>query len=356
MAETRLLLLPWDDQGTAGIFWDYENVPLRQKDGDLFLEGLQHFIRLNNVSFARLYCHEMNLPAARETQIRVIPPFDVKFTSLPGPNAADQSLIQSCINVLQNHKDINHVVILTGDADFRELLAQLKNWDVRVTLICQEQNYSPELVDEAHHAYAVSYVAEFPTNWWTTLPQSELETIREIQYTPDAMTIPPLLSHLDPTKPYHASAALSVLIALLDRVMRNPTAAESLKAAFMPALLDFEVKLAKSPQKDLLTQLEKVLEKIERNDTVAILQLGEEKPPGALEKLLPFLQHPDLNHRQDAIVALGNLGDPRARPSLEAMKQTILEKIPFWQMKSLDPDVEHTLEYIDKALAKIPKN
>ncbi len=176
----------WSNQGTAGIFWDYENVSLRQKDGEEFLRGINGYIRQNNVRFARLYCHENSLPVEREQQIRAIPPFDIKFTNMSGLSAADRSLIQSCINVLQNNRDINHVVIITGDSDFRELIVQLKDWDVRVTLICQEKNYSPNLVDEAHHAYAVSFVAEFPTKWWTSFPQNVLETIRMMQFSTGA--------------------------------------------------------------------------------------------------------------------------------------------------------------------------
>ncbi len=88
-----MLWTPWREQGSTGIFWDYENVPLRQKDGDAFLEGLNMFIRQNNVVFARPYAHEKALPAEREKQVLAIPPFDIKFTKAYGPNAADESLI-----------------------------------------------------------------------------------------------------------------------------------------------------------------------------------------------------------------------------------------------------------------------
>ncbi len=257
------------------------------------------------------------------------------------------------MRVLQDHGEINHVIIITGDVDFRELLLQLKDWDVRVTLICQEKNYSPDLVDEAHHAYAVSYIAEFPTNWWTTLPQSELETIRMIQYNTDGDQIQQILAHLDPSKPYHTSAGLTALIGLLDHSMRNPTVAEALKAEITPALERFKEALSQNPQTDLLTQLTKVYEKIDRNEIAAILQLAEEKQPGAFEKLCPLLDHPDLNHRQTAIVALGRLGDHRAREPLEAIKKTILERLMKRHGNFLDTDDYSTIEYIDKALDKI---
>ncbi len=165
--------------------------------------------------------------------------------------------------------------------------------------------------------------------------------------------IPKLLTHLDPSAPFHASTALTALISLLDRVMSNPAESSALASEINPTLENFKAKASKLHQNDLLAQLDKLYEKIERNEIMAILKLGDEKPPGAFENLQPFLNHPDLNHQQTAIVALGRLGDQRALEPLEAIKKNILEKFIPAQGKFRDPNDENTLEYIENALTKL---
>ncbi|MFX0096110.1 MAG: NYN domain-containing protein [Candidatus Hodarchaeota archaeon] len=76
------------------------------------------------------------------------------------------SLIQSCIDVLEDKTEINHVLLISGDGDFLELTEQLHNWDIRITLICQQHNYNSNLVSDVHKAYSVSYIAHNPNNWW----------------------------------------------------------------------------------------------------------------------------------------------------------------------------------------------
>ena len=46
---------------TTGIFWDYENVPLRHTDWEAFLEGITHYVNRNPIAFARIYGRESTM-------------------------------------------------------------------------------------------------------------------------------------------------------------------------------------------------------------------------------------------------------------------------------------------------------
>ncbi len=42
----------------TGIFWDYENVPLRNRDFNEFLQGMSNFINHNKVIYAKVYARK----------------------------------------------------------------------------------------------------------------------------------------------------------------------------------------------------------------------------------------------------------------------------------------------------------
>lgn len=346
----------WDNEGTVGIFWDYENVPLRQKDSKAFLKGLKSYISQNNVPFAHVYCRTQTLPVPREKEILSIRPFDVNFTSRPGEDAVDISLIQSCLKILDNHPNFNHVLILTGDIDYRELITQLKNRKIRVTLICQEGNHSPYLADATHRAYSVAFVAEFPKTWWMQTPQAEIAAILDARYTTDSNQISALMQALNHTKPYHAAAILTVIDTRLELAVDDPVVFEHFKATVTPALKRFEDQVRDARDRPAIARVDRVWEKVRTLEIHHILRLGLDKAPGAFDKLLPLLDHPDLNYRQAAIRALGSLGDPRARIHLEDLKETILKRVdPRLEHPLLEAD-EQTVDYLDKAIQHMTRN
>lgn len=152
---------------TIGIFWDYENVPLRYRDCADFLTGLTNYINTHNVAYFKVY-FRTNSPIGQQDLdlMGELPLIQFKEIAKDGPNAADNVLMQSCIDVLRNKEEINHVILLSGDADFLALTNTLQEWNVKITIICQQQNYSDSLVNESQHAYTVGYIAENPNNWW----------------------------------------------------------------------------------------------------------------------------------------------------------------------------------------------
>ncbi|MFW9996571.1 MAG: NYN domain-containing protein [Candidatus Odinarchaeota archaeon] len=150
----------------TGIFWDYENVPLRHDDWEGFLNGLAAFINANNIDFARVYARETTMSDTDYDLISELGVFSFKWVQSDDPNAADDSLIRSCIDVLESRGHINHILLISGDGDFLELTDILLDWQVSVTLVCQQHNYNKALVGDVHRAYSVKFVASNPYNWW----------------------------------------------------------------------------------------------------------------------------------------------------------------------------------------------
>ncbi len=157
--------LGWGNPIT-GISWDYENIPLRRADWEGFLQGLVYYVQMNQVVFTRIYSREVTLSNTDYDLIDELGIFDFKWVQRDDPNAADDSLIQSCIDVLNNQTQINHVLLISGDGDFLELTDQLHEWQVAITLICQKQNYNPDLISDVHYAYTADFVAKNPQHWW----------------------------------------------------------------------------------------------------------------------------------------------------------------------------------------------
>ncbi|QEE15006.1 NYN domain-containing protein [Promethearchaeum syntrophicum] len=152
---------------SVGIFWDYENVPLRHQDYKSFLTGLTNYINANNVEYFKVYYQAKSPISDSDFELlKNIPQIQFKKTLQDGPNAADNSLIQSCLDVLNNNEDINHVILISGDADFLTLIDQLHDWGVKITIICQQHNYSDDLITESQKAYTVRHISTNPYNWW----------------------------------------------------------------------------------------------------------------------------------------------------------------------------------------------
>ena len=218
------------------------------------------------------------------------------------------SLIQSCLRVLDDRRDIDHVLVLTGDIDYRGFVIQLKNRKLRVTLICQEGNHNPYLVDDAHRAYSVSFVAEFPHTWWNQAPQAEIAAILDARYTYDSGKIAELVKQLDPAKPFHSAGILAVLESRFDLTADDSAAFEKLKTLVSPALKHFENQVYETRDRQAIARVDRVWEKIRGLDLYHLQLLGTDKLPDAFEKLLPLLEHPDKDYKQTAIRSLGNLG------------------------------------------------
>lgn len=68
--------------------------------------------------------------------------------------------------MLKKNRQINQVLLISGDGDFLALTDQLNEWHVAITLICQEKNYNKDLISDVHYAFTVNFVASHPRDWW----------------------------------------------------------------------------------------------------------------------------------------------------------------------------------------------
>ncbi|MFX0096111.1 MAG: hypothetical protein ACFFBD_30510 [Candidatus Hodarchaeota archaeon] len=73
----------------TGIFWDYENVPLRHQDYDAFLQGLIAFVRATRMIYAKVYSREKTMPDSDYKLLAKLEIFQFKWVTSDDPNAAD---------------------------------------------------------------------------------------------------------------------------------------------------------------------------------------------------------------------------------------------------------------------------
>ena len=80
------------------------------------------------------------------------------------PNAADYSMIRSCLDVLRTKPHITQIVLITGDGDFSVLTKKLTNYS-RV-VICQKHNFSKKLIASVNEAHSVTTLAHNQRKWF----------------------------------------------------------------------------------------------------------------------------------------------------------------------------------------------
>ena len=152
----------------SGIFWDYENVPLRQRVFIVFLTAIRYFISTHNISFAKVYTHARTITSHDQDLIDSLDVFDYKFVNGNESNAVDLIMIQSCYDALRMKDNIQQALIITGDGDFSQLLSDINSLGVQILLIYQQANYNERLFDKVNNAYSVNYVVSHARNWWET--------------------------------------------------------------------------------------------------------------------------------------------------------------------------------------------
>ena len=150
----------------SGIFWDYENVPLRYDDWETFIQGLNNYIRRNKVQFFKVYYRQSILGKHDEEILDELEGLKHKIVTNKGKNSVDNSMMSSCHDVLtRHHPDINHIILITGDADFLQLILKTDN-KIRISIICQKGNFNENLKEWVDDIYFVKDVSTDPTNWW----------------------------------------------------------------------------------------------------------------------------------------------------------------------------------------------
>ena len=130
----------------SAIFWDYENVQLNRTTCPIFLQALRNFMDLNPTQFAAVYYRTISCRPEILRQIQAIPGLQTKRVDNDAHNAVDSVLMQSCRDAINRHSTINHIVLISGDADYRQLISHLTNKRISVSIICRQGHYSRKLL------------------------------------------------------------------------------------------------------------------------------------------------------------------------------------------------------------------
>ncbi len=151
----------------SALFWDYENVPLRQKDRGRFLWAIVNMLNSFTFDFQRIYARKSTMSSHDYKQL-LAKGFDkdkhFKWIKINESNAVDFSLIRSCIDVMRNYPDITQFVLISGDGDFLPLVTQFP--DHFIVVICQRQNLNKTLIQTVNRAYSVEALITKTRKWF----------------------------------------------------------------------------------------------------------------------------------------------------------------------------------------------
>lgn len=88
----------------SALFWYYENVPLRHKDYNKFLDALVSLVNTFQFEFIRIYARKETL-SPKDRKLLLGRGFDkksrFKWVKKKDPKAVDFSMMKSCIDVLK---------------------------------------------------------------------------------------------------------------------------------------------------------------------------------------------------------------------------------------------------------------
>ncbi len=119
--------------------------------------------RQGNITLKKVYS-DWNLEKNRELQEKL---FCEGFQSInvPSsknkPNRTDEQLIRECRKQALEQPDINTVILLSGDGDFKALVRELKIHGKKVIVIAQcEKNTSQQLRELANEFYFLSQIEQ----------------------------------------------------------------------------------------------------------------------------------------------------------------------------------------------------
>jgi uncharacterized LabA/DUF88 family protein len=149
-----------------GIFWDYENVPLRKDDYYEIFLGLKAFIEQHEIRYAKVYYRESTITQEDIKIIRDLKVFQFKQIKHNHKNAVDKTLIQSCLSIIKQYPEINQLLLISGDADFLPLLQNLFKQGIKVSILCQEGNKNRKFLEKASKVAFLSDLIHHPQSWW----------------------------------------------------------------------------------------------------------------------------------------------------------------------------------------------
>lgn len=153
--QTNVAIFP----GVA-IFWDWQNSRATEEQiqclvGFAYLKG--------NITLKKAYS-DWNLEKNRKLQDKLYCE-GFEIISIPSyknkPDRTDKKLIRDCENHALTKPNINTVILLSGDGDFKTLVRDLKNHGKKVIVISQcEKNTSQKIRQIADQFYFLSQIEQ----------------------------------------------------------------------------------------------------------------------------------------------------------------------------------------------------
>ncbi|NES19002.1 MAG: NYN domain-containing protein [Symploca sp. SIO3E6] len=154
------------NSGTShvAIFWDWQNVKATEKQ----IRCLMMFAYAHgNVVLKKAYAHwkreneELEDLLCDLFELIDVPSFKHK------KNRADYKLIEDCRKHVLRNPDINTVILLSGDKDFKDLVNELKAKGKKVILIARrDKPINPKFKESANEFYWLSQIEQ----WFSNLP------------------------------------------------------------------------------------------------------------------------------------------------------------------------------------------
>ena len=147
------------------LFWDYENVSFSIETMDAFLVAFKLFFDIVYVIFSKVFFRKDFVTDAIIERIQNTGFLTHNIIKDNSKNAIDHALINSLISVRRTRK-ITHVILITGDYDYRKVIIETYKWVKKIILISKRKSVSTNLTSLVQSYYAVENLLTAPENWW----------------------------------------------------------------------------------------------------------------------------------------------------------------------------------------------
>ncbi|HDP95225.1 MAG TPA: NYN domain-containing protein [Candidatus Aminicenantes bacterium] len=130
---------------SIAILWDVENVTPHHDS--MFINGLMDFSsEKGRIAVAMAYGDWTRTHLKKSSEILADHSFEMIHVPKSKKNSADITLITHAIELIFQYPHIRHLVLVTGDADFRPLLLSLRKHGIETIIICDSKSASEDLL------------------------------------------------------------------------------------------------------------------------------------------------------------------------------------------------------------------
>jgi uncharacterized LabA/DUF88 family protein len=139
----------------TAVFWDYENVPFSSTDLTNYLRDIEEMKKgWDKGSHLKCFGDWKRVPEATQSEIR-LSGFELIQVPQTKKNAVDQAITISAIN-LYHQTHYNDFILISADGDFTALLMDLKNKDVKISIIARKKTLSKDLIQYCSNQFLLT--------------------------------------------------------------------------------------------------------------------------------------------------------------------------------------------------------